>query len=190
MLEEKRIIVTGASRGIGRAIALPAHGKARVVGINYRLLGEEAKRVQVEILERYNRSSMLLHFDVRDEEAVERAIEAFTKREGRIDGLVNNAGTVVPGLLPSISVDDCRTQIDVNILGSVICARSVLPMMLVQRSGVILNVGSVASTRPVRVKRCTPQQKALSKLSPELSLAEYARKGSGSIVCNPPSRHP
>jgi 3-oxoacyl-[acyl-carrier protein] reductase len=177
VLEDKKIIVTGASRGIGRAIALACAREGAVVGINYRVSEKEAKQTQLELLERFNRSSTLLQFDVRDEEAVERAIEAFTKQEGRLDGLVNNAGTIVPGLLPTISVDDCRAQIDVNLLGSVICARSVLPIMLVQRSGVILNVGSVASSRPVRGQAVYAATKGAVEAFTRALAAEYARKG-------------
>ena len=155
MLEGKKIVVTGASRGIGRAIALACARAGAVVGLNYRASEESARALEKAHLNRF----ILLPFDVRDGEAVSAAVARFRERAGRIDGWVNNAGINLPDLLLSASPQKIREQIDVNLAGPILCAQAVLPVMLEQHSGVILNMSSVAATRP-------PASAALSRGAP------------------------
>src|SRR5213592_1381672 len=146
MLEGKKILVTGASRGIGRAIALACARAGAIVGLNYRSSEESARALQKENLNRF----ILLPFDVRDGVAVSAAVAEFRERAGRIDGWVNNAGINLPDLLLSAAPQKIREQIEVNLAGPILCAQAVLPVMLEQHSGVILNISSVAATRPSR----------------------------------------
>ena len=172
-LEGKKIVVTGASRGIGRAIAAACAREGAVVGINYRTSEKEARALEQQDRERFR----LLPFDVRDAEAVAAAVTLFREHEGRIDAWVNNAGLNLPDVLVSADLDRIRAQIEVNLLGPVICARAVLPVMLEQRSGVLLNIGSVAAVRPSRGQSIYAATKGgLESLTRALAV-EYGRKG-------------
>lgn len=177
MLEGKKILVTGASRGIGRAIALACARERAVVGINFRDSGERAQGVQREIRDRHGMPSHVLCFDVSDEAAVAGAVARFRAAEGRIDGLVNNAAINLPGLLVSADVERLRRQIDVNLLGPLLCARAVLPAMIEQRAGTILNIGSVAGVRPSRGQTAYAATKGALESFTHALAVEYGRKG-------------
>lgn len=184
MLEGKRIVVTGSGRGLGRAIALAAARAGAVVGLNYYRDEEPVRRLQAEIEEGGGRGRRL-RFDVREETAVERALADFGEKEGKLDGLVNNAGVFVPGLLPALSVADCRLQLETNLLGPIICARAALPALLAGGGGVILNVGSVAARRPNRGQAVYAATKCgLEGLTRALAV-EYARKGLRALCLTP-----
>jgi 3-oxoacyl-[acyl-carrier protein] reductase len=173
MLEGKKIVVTGASRGIGRAIALACARAGAVVGLNYRTSEESARALQEENLNRF----ILLRFDVRDGEAVSAAVAQFREHAGRIDGWVNNAGINLPDLLLSATPQKIREQIDVNLTGPILCAQAVLPVMLEQHSGVILNISSVAATRPSRGQAVYAATKGGIEALTRALAVEYGRKG-------------
>ena len=173
MLKDKKIVVTGASRGIGRAIALACAREGAVVGINYRVSEESARALQQQDPDRFR----LLPFDVRDEDAISSAVARFLESEGRIDGWVNNAGINLPGLLVNADLDRIRAQVEVNLLGPVVCARSVLPVMMEQRGGVILNVGSVAAVKPSRGQAVYAATKGALESFTRALAVEYGRKG-------------
>lgn len=173
MLEGKRIVVTGAGRGIGRAIALACARAGAVVGVNYRASEAGAR----EIHEKHPARTVLLPFDVREPDAVAAAVARFRGAAGGIDGWVNNAGVNRPDLLVASDLGKIREQIEVNLVGAIVCARAVLPVMLEQRAGVILNVSSVAAARPVRGQAVYAATKGgLEALTRALAV-EYARKG-------------
>ncbi|MDP6358623.1 MAG: SDR family oxidoreductase [Planctomycetota bacterium] len=177
MLESKKILITGASRGIGRAIALACARERAAVGISYRDSEDQAKSLQKEIASRYETEAMLLPFDVRDPVAAGKAVDFFSGESDRIDGLVNCAGIFRPGLLVSLPPGEIEEQIAVNLLGAIHCAQAALPSMIQQRSGVILNVSSVAAIRPNRGQAVYAASKgALESLTRALAV-EYARKG-------------
>ena len=173
MLEGKRVVVTGAARGIGRAIARACARAGAVVGLNYRRSEEDARALAAEDPARF----VLLPFDVRDAEEVGAAVARFRAAEGRIDGWVNNAGVNHPALLLAAEDERIGEQIAVNLLGPILCARAVLPVMVEQRAGVILNVSSVAATRPSRGQSVYAATKGgLESLTRALAV-EYGRKG-------------
>ena len=185
MLEGKKIIVTGASRGIGRAIALACAREGAAVGINYRISEEQAQAVQDEIARRFQRPALLLPFDVRDSRAVGEGITRFMGKEGRIDGLVNNAAINLPGLLVTLDLQKIQEQIETNLLGPILCARAVLPVMMAQRGGVILQVGSVTAARASPGQAVYAATKgALESLARALAV-EYGRKGIRSHCIRP-----
>src|SRR5438034_11259253 len=130
------MVVAGARRGMGRAIALACARAGGVVGLNYRASEESARALEKAHLNRF----ILLPFDVRDGEAVAAAVARFRGRAGRIDGWVNNAGSNLPDLLLSASPQKIREHIDVNLSGPSLCAQAVLPVILEQQSGVILKM--------------------------------------------------
>jgi 3-oxoacyl-[acyl-carrier protein] reductase len=173
MLEGRRVVVTGAGRGIGRAIARACAKAGALVGVNYHRSEAGAQALAEEAPSSY----VLLRFDVRDAAAVTAAVARFHEEHGRIDGWVNNAGVSRPGLLITASEEDLREQLDVNVLGPLLCARAVLPLMIAQRSGVILNVSSVAATRPARGQAAYAATKgALESLTRALAV-EHGKKG-------------
>jgi 3-oxoacyl-[acyl-carrier protein] reductase len=168
MLEGKRIIVTGASRGIGRAIAIACVQAGARVGVNMR---DEAP------LDAALRDSVALPFDVRDADAALRSIEAFAEQCGGIDGLVNNAGVNIPGLLVETKREDIDAMFATNVIGTITCMRAVLPHMLRARSGVIVNVSSVAADRPSRGQSIYAATKGAVESFTRAVAVEYGRKG-------------
>jgi len=105
------------------------------------------------------------------------AVARFREAQGRIDGWVNNAAVNHPALLLAAEDDRIREQVAVNLVGPMVCARAVLPVMVEQRAGVILNVSSVAATRPTRGQSVYAATKGgLESLTRALAV-EYGRKG-------------
>jgi 3-oxoacyl-[acyl-carrier protein] reductase len=137
-------LITGASRGIGAAIARElARAGARVV-INYASSPEAAEAVVSEI-----RASGGLAWshqaNVADEEQVETMVKTVLEREGRLDVLVNNAGITRDGLLMRMKTADWQSVIDLNLTGVFLCTRAVSRTMLKARGGRIINITSVVA---------------------------------------------
>ena len=173
MLEGKSIVVTGAGRGIGRAIAIACAKAGAFVGLNYRSAEKEARALHEEC----PKQTLLLPFDVRDAVQVEVAVAKFQEQRGRVDGWVNNAAVNRPGLLVSAELDQIREQIETNLLGPVICSKAVLPVMMRQRGGVVLNISSVSAVRPSQGQAVYAATKGgLESLTRALA-REYGRKG-------------
>lgn len=173
MLEGKSIVVTGAGRGIGRAIAAACLEAGAFVGLNYRASEKEARA----LYEGFPGRSLLLPFDVRRSEEVENAVARFVEKAGRIDGWVNNAAVNRPGLLVAAGLDQIREQIETNLLGPVVCAKAVLPAMMRQRSGVLLNVSSVSAVRPSQGQAVYAATKGGVEALTRALAREYGRKG-------------
>ena len=134
------VIVTGASGGIGRVTAERLARDATVVLAARR--AEELDILAAEI-EKAGGTAVPVPTDVRDPAAVTALIDRAAALEGRIDGLVNNAGVGGAASIPTPD-DAVRTMIEVNLLGPIRLMRAVVPIMRAQRSGAIVNIGSVA----------------------------------------------
>ena len=172
-LEGKRLIVTGASRGIGRAIAVACAQRGAIVGINFNRSEKDAR----DVADALGANAILLGFDVCDSAAVGLAFDAFVARTGGIDGLVNNAAINRPSLLVSACDDDIDAVVRTNLIGPMMCIRAAIPAMLRARHGVIVNIGSVASERPSRGQSVYAATKgALESLTRAVAV-EYGRKG-------------
>ncbi len=136
--------VTGASSGFGAAIARRfARDGARVI-----VSGRRADRLE-ELAGSLGGRAFPLVLDVRDRDAVERAIAALPPDWAAVDVLVNNAGLAL-GLEPAqrASLDDWETMIDTNCKGLVFCTRALLPGMVARGRGHVVNIGSVAGNYP------------------------------------------
>ena len=172
-LEGKRVIVTGASRGIGRAIAIACAEAGALVGVNFHRGEEDAD----EVAGRIGPQAVLLRFDVGDSSAVTAGFEEFERRAGGIDALVNNAGIIRPSLLATSPVEDVGDVVRTNLFGTIVCTRAALRPMLAERHGVILNVSSVAAERPVRGQAVYAATKGAIEAFTRAVAVEYGRKG-------------
>ncbi len=146
-LQEKIAIITGASSGIGEATARALAGAgARVVLAARRGDRLEALRAAIE---GNGGTALVVTTDVTDRGAVEalagRTLEAF----GRIDILINNAGVMLLSPIRALKVDEWDHMLAVNVHGALYCIAAVLPAMLEQGSGHVVNVSSVAGRRPM-----------------------------------------
>jgi len=137
-------LVTGASRGIGRAIALELSRAGAAVVVNYASSPEAAESLVAEITAAGGRA-WSLQADVSDEEQVEAMVKAVLEREERLDVLVNNAGITRDGLLMRMKTNDWREVLDLNLTGVFLCTRAVSRSMLKARHGRIINITSVVA---------------------------------------------
>jgi 3-oxoacyl-[acyl-carrier protein] reductase len=142
-LQDKVAIVTGASRGIGRAIALALATQGAKVAINYASSSAAADEIVTEIMAQGG-EALALQADVSKPEQVESLFDAVTEKWGRVDVLVNNAGITRDTLLLRMKLEDWQSVIDLNLSGVFLCTKAVSKLMLKQRSGRIINIASVA----------------------------------------------
>lgn len=142
-LEGKKAIVTGGSRGIGKALAegLAAHGAD--VAIIVRSTVDRAEAVATEI-KAAGRDAMVIKADVSNETDIKRAVDEVIARWGHIDILVNNAGVIFPGSSEEYSIDDWRRTMATNLDGVFLVSRAVGQHMIKQKSGSIVTVGSMS----------------------------------------------
>lgn len=143
MLEQKVAVVTGASRGIGRAIAKKLAEDGMFVVINYRGNKEQAESVKQEILENQGMAEIYA-CDVSDYDACETFFKTVVQTYGRIDVLVNNAGITRDGLLMKMTEEDYDAVLQTNLKGPFHGTHFVSRQMLKQRSGRIINISSVS----------------------------------------------
>jgi len=141
-LAQRTALVTGSSRGIGRAIALALAREGAAVVINYAESEELAHELVGEIVSGGG-AAAALRADVADADQVSRLVEETAKRLGPVDILVNNAGIARDGLLVRMKPDDWQRVIDVNLSGAYHCTRAVLRHMMRRRWGRIINISSV-----------------------------------------------
>ena len=142
MTEKKVAVVTGASRGIGRAIACELAKRGIYVVINYAGSKEKAEEVKAEI-EADGGEAETVQCNVADFEACQTFLKDVAKKHGHIDILVNNAGITKDGLLMGMSEEDFAKVLDTNLKGTFNCIRHVSRQMLKQKSGRIINMASV-----------------------------------------------
>ena len=142
MLEGKIAVVTGASRGIGRAIAIRLAGEGATVVINYNGSKEKAEEVKQEI-EGAGGKAAVCQCNVADFDQCQAFIQKVIDEFGRIDILVNNAGITRDGLLMKMSEEDFDQVIETNLKGAFHTIRFASRQMLRQKSGRIINLSSV-----------------------------------------------
>lgn len=142
LLDGKVALVTGASRGIGRAIALRLASEGAKVAINYAGNQQAAEEVKHEI-ESAGGEALLVKANVADAQAVEAMVASVVEAFGTIDILVNNAGITRDGLLMRMKDEDFDAVIDTNLKGVFYCTKAVAKLMMKKRMGRIVNMSSV-----------------------------------------------
>jgi len=143
-LKGKVALVTGASRGIGRAVAvrLGLHGAFVYINFNQ---NEPAALETLQMIGERGAEGRICRFDVSDFKATHSAIQNIIKEKGRLDILVNNAGITGVGLVARMEEKDWNRVIDTNLKGTFNCCRAVSRYMMKQRSGRIVNMTSVVA---------------------------------------------
>ena len=142
ILSGKVALVTGASRGIGKAIAISLGELGAEVIVNYSASDASAEEVAKSINDKGG-SSYKLKFDVSDEESVNTAINQIIKDSGKIDILINNAGITRDGLLMRMKETQWDEVLNTNLKGVFLCTKNVSKFMIKQRSGKIINITSI-----------------------------------------------
>tara|TARA_A100001037_G_C15065785_1_gene596980 strand:- start:485 stop:1237 length:753 start_codon:yes stop_codon:yes gene_type:complete len=142
LLSGQTALVTGASRGIGKAIALKLGEAGAEVIVNYSNSPQKAEEV-VAAIKSTGGKAYAIQANVSNEEEVNKLIKAIIERNGQIDVLINNAGITRDGLLMRMKTEDWQDVMNLNLNGVFLCTRAVSRPMLKQKRGRIINVTSV-----------------------------------------------
>jgi 3-oxoacyl-[acyl-carrier protein] reductase len=141
-------LVTGASRGFGRAIALAFAGEGARVAVNYLSSQREADEVVAQS-GRLGAEAFAIRGDVAQEADARALVAATIDRFGHMDILVNNAGIMVRGPLLEVPADAYRRMLDINLTGTIQCTRHALPVMIERRHGRVINLSTQLAQRAV-----------------------------------------
>lgn len=142
MLVGKVALVTGAGKGIGRAIALALAKEGAVVAVNYQS-SREAALETLRLIQEKQGTGEIICCDVSDHEAVRSMVDGLIARYGRLDILVNNAGVARDGLLARMTQEDFSKVIETNLMGTFHTIRYTARQMVRQKEGRIINITSV-----------------------------------------------
>ena len=142
MLQGKCAVITDASRGIGREIALKYAKEGANIVLNYRNSETEALQLKEE-LDKLGSNTLIIKANVSNFEEAERLIKEAKEVFGRVDILVNNAGITKDNLIMRMKEEDFDSVIDVNLKGAFNCLKAVTPIMIRQKEGKIINMSSV-----------------------------------------------
>ncbi|MBW1731749.1 MAG: 3-oxoacyl-ACP reductase FabG [Deltaproteobacteria bacterium] len=142
-LKDKIALVTGSSRGVGRAVALGFAKEGAKVAINYSS-NEKAANEVVQAIEAMGTEAIAIKADVAKKEQVEHLINTIVERFGRLDILVNNAGFTRPAMLLKMTEEQWDQVVDIHMKGTFLCSQAAGLQMKEQNKGKIINVTSVA----------------------------------------------
>lgn len=141
-MNNKVVLITGASRGIGRATAIYFAGKGFDVAINYNNNYDAAKEVNEIIKDKYKVETLLVKADISNKEQVKEMVDKIISKFGKIDVLVNNAGIDISNCFEKKDVEDWKKTIEVNLIGTFLVSKYVSKYMLDNKYGKIVNVSS------------------------------------------------
>jgi 3-oxoacyl-[acyl-carrier protein] reductase len=173
-LKDKVALVTGASRGIGRCIALALAREGADVAINCSTSLDEAGKVAREI-EKLGRRASLIRADVADKIAVERMVREVIEQLGKIDILVNNAGMATVGRSEDLAENIWRRGMDVMLTGVFFCSQAAGREMIKQKSGKIINIASINGIVAFPERACYCSAKAGVMALTKVLGCEWAR---------------
>ena len=142
LLTDKTAVVTGGSRGIGRAIAVALAAEGAKVAVIYAGNAAAAEET-LSLIKEQGGEAVAMPCDVADDAAVSDMINAVKEQFGSVDILVNNAGITRDGLLMRMKEGDWQAVLDTNLTGVFHCTKAVTKLMMKQRSGAIINITSV-----------------------------------------------
>jgi short-subunit dehydrogenase len=185
-IEGSRVLITGASSGIGRAIAFELAKRGAILAVTARR-SKALRKVSDEIKDAFPEAQAPLSIpsDVSDLEDVRRLVKRCMDCLGGIDILINNAGIGVYGNTELTPLEDFRSVMEVNFFGSLHCILEVLPSMKKKGKGLIINIASVAAMHGVPYLGAYSASKAaLVALSQSLR-AELAKSGISIMIVNP-----
>ncbi|MBC7194741.1 MAG: 3-oxoacyl-[acyl-carrier-protein] reductase [Caldisericia bacterium] len=143
MKEYKVALITGGTRGIGKAISFELAKEGFHIGLNFLKNRELGEKIKKEIEENYNVKVILLQGDISKEDDVKRIVKEFINSFNQIDLLVNNAGITKDNLILRMTLDDFKTVLNTNLIGPFLMSKEVLPHMIKRRYGVIINISSI-----------------------------------------------
>ena len=138
-LDGRRILITGASSGIGEALAEAVVAEGGAVA-----LGARRKDRLDELAGRLDGTAVAIEADIADEAQARALVEGAAEELGGLDGLINNAGVMLLGLIQGADTDEWRQMVGVNVLGLLYCTHAAVPMMRDGGGGDIVNIASVA----------------------------------------------
>lgn len=138
----KVVLITGSSRGIGRALALAFGRGGYSVAVNYRTRRAEAESVVAELTSLGAEADLFLA-DVSDPPQAQGLVAGVVRKWGKIDGLINNAGVTRDRSIAKMSLDEWRDVIDTNLSGPFYCLQAASHPMVRQKGGFIINIASV-----------------------------------------------
>lgn len=141
-LDGKVALVTGGSRGIGRAICIQLASLGATVGINY-VSNSDAAENTLAVITQAGGKGFVTGFDVADGKAVQQSVKAIKADYGGVDILVNNAGITQDGLVARMKESDWDRVMNTNLKGAFICSKAVMRSMMKKRWGRIINITSV-----------------------------------------------
>ncbi|MBR2431069.1 SDR family NAD(P)-dependent oxidoreductase [bacterium] len=141
-LSKMVVVITGASRGIGRALAIAFAKEQAFVVVNYNSSCNEAEELKKEI-NVYNKNCLFVQADITRKEDVSRLYTETMQRFGRVDVLINNAGVCDDNLIQFMSENQWQKVIDTNLTGAFLCSRTFSKAMIHQKKGKIINISSI-----------------------------------------------
>jgi len=139
--KDKRVIVSGGTKGLGKAIALAFAREGAWVGVSYSSDDESASMTEAE-LENLATKSLLVKADVSSRSQVEKMVRSFLDQWEYADILVNNAGIIRDKMLVFLDEEDWDRVLEVNLKGTYLCSRAIIKTMIAQRFGRIINITS------------------------------------------------
>jgi 3-oxoacyl-[acyl-carrier protein] reductase len=172
----KTAIITGGSKGIGRAVCLELAQRGYYIVVNYQRDTNGAEQT-LAMIKDTGGGGEIYQFDVRDVEATEKAIEDLAERHGRIDVLVNNAGIIADGLFMMMPPENWQSVIDTTLKGFYNMTRPVIEKMVRRRSGAIVSISSASSLMANRGQANYSAAKAGLNAASRSVAAEVARLG-------------
>jgi len=143
-LENKVALVTGGSRGLGKAIVYAFAEEGADIGINYVRSKEAAERICEDICKKNGVKAITLKADVSKPSEVQEIVDTMLQEFGKIDILVNNAGIISRGKLIDMSLEEWNEVVAIDLTSIFLCTKTVLPSMLKRREGRIINIASKA----------------------------------------------
>lgn len=138
----KTALITGAAKGIGRAIALELAAASLNIVINYNTSESLANDLLEEIKEKYNVEAIAIKCDVSNEEEVDKMFNIIEEKFGGVDIVVNNAAVDIPGIFEEKKVEDFKKTLDVNLIAPYLCAKRAYRYIVEKKWGRIINISS------------------------------------------------